>query len=69
VKKNDKVVIDAIKDNFKGDFKIKEITEIEIGGFSVICHDLGILIDETIDKKLKERELWFYEHSDLAASR
>jgi hypothetical protein len=28
---------------------------------------MGIMADETIDSKLKERQQWFYEHSDLAA--
>jgi len=67
VKKGDKVVIDVIKNNFNGEYSIKEINEIEIGGFSAICYDMGVMIDETIDSKLREKQQWFYEHSDLAA--
>lgn len=67
VKANDKIAIEGIKKNFNGDFSIKEINEIEIGGFSAICFDMGFMLDETIDARLKEKQLWFYEHSDLAA--
>ncbi|PKK88590.1 MAG: hypothetical protein CVV60_02810 [Tenericutes bacterium HGW-Tenericutes-5] len=67
VKADDKVAIEGIKKNFNGDFTIKEINEIEIGGFSAVCFDMGFMLDETIDAKLKEKQLWFYEHSDLAA--
>lgn len=69
VKKGDSVMIDAIKKNFDGTYHIKEINEIEIGGFSAICFDMGILTDETIDSKLHEKQQWFYEHSDLAAKK
>lgn len=68
VKTNDKVAIEGIKKNFNGDYSIKEINEIEIGGFSAICFNMGVMLDETIDAKLKEKQLWFYEHSDLAAN-
>jgi predicted phosphodiesterase len=67
VKKGDKIVIEAIKGNFDGKYEIKEINEIEIGGFSVVCYQMGVMLDETIDSRLREKQLWFYEHSDLAA--
>lgn len=67
VKKADAVLIDIIKNNFKGDFEIKEISEIEIGGFFVICFEAGLMVDETIDHRLDEKQKWFYEHSELAA--
>lgn len=67
VKRNDKVAIDMIKNKFDGIFEIKEIIEIEIGGFSAICYEMGIMLDETIDSRLREKQLWFYEHSDLAS--
>ncbi|MDD4069173.1 MAG: hypothetical protein PHF05_01850 [Candidatus Izemoplasmatales bacterium] len=67
VKKNDTVAIDVIKKEYNGKFEIQEVSDIEIGGFSVICFEIGVLIDETIDNKLKEKQQWFYEHSDLAA--
>lgn len=69
VKKGDKIMINAIKDNFDGTYHIKEINEIEIGGFSAICFEMGILTDETIDSRLHEKQQWFYEHSDLAAKK
>jgi len=67
VKKGDKVMLEAINNHFDGKYNIKEVNEIEIGGFSAICYEMGIMADETIDSKLKERQQWFYEHSDLAA--
>jgi vacuolar-type H+-ATPase subunit E/Vma4 len=67
IKKGDDVISEVINKNFNGEYVIKEINEIEIGGFSAICYDMGIMIDETIDGKLREKQLWFYEHSDLAA--
>lgn len=67
VKKGDTVMIEAIKNHFDGKYDIKEVNDIEIGGFSAVCYQMGIMTDETIDNKLKEKQLWFYEHSDLAA--
>jgi vacuolar-type H+-ATPase subunit E/Vma4 len=67
VKKGDKIAIETIKNSFDGKYEIKEINEIEIGGFSVICFQMGVMLDETIDARLREKQLWFYEHSDLAA--
>ena len=68
IKKNDRIVIESIKNNLDVKYEIKEVNEIEIGGFSVICYEMGVMLDETIDTKLSERQLWFYEHSDLAAN-
>jgi len=67
IKKGDKIMIGAIEENFDGKYIIKEINEIEIGGFSAICFDMGFMLDETIDSKLREKQQWFYEHSDLAS--
>jgi vacuolar-type H+-ATPase subunit E/Vma4 len=67
IKKADSVLIEVIKSNFKSDFEIKEINEIEIGGFLAICFDAGLMVDETIDHRLDEKQKWFYEHSELAA--
>ncbi|MFA7075997.1 MAG: hypothetical protein WC152_04940 [Candidatus Izemoplasmatales bacterium] len=67
IKKGDKIMIEAIEENFDGKYIIKEINEIEIGGFSAICFDMGFMLDETIDSKLREKQQWFYEHSDLAS--
>ncbi|MBN2797174.1 MAG: hypothetical protein JXR88_17310 [Clostridia bacterium] len=67
IKKGDKVMKEAIDNHFEGKYNVKEVMEIEIGGFSATCYQMGIMVDETIDNKLKERQQWFYEHSDLAA--
>ncbi len=68
IKKNDKIVKESIKNHLDDKYEIKEVNEIEIGGFSVVCYEMGVMLDETIDTKLSERQLWFYEHSDLAAN-
>ncbi|MGD9964245.1 MAG: hypothetical protein AB7E16_02245 [Candidatus Izemoplasmatales bacterium] len=68
IKKNDKIVKESIKNHLDVKYEIKEVNEIEIGGFSVVCYEMGVMLDETIDTKLSERQLWFYEHSDLAAN-
>lgn len=68
IKKNDKIVRESIKNHLDVKYEIKEVNEIEIGGFSVVCYEMGVMLDETIDTKLSERQLWFYEHSDLAAN-
>jgi vacuolar-type H+-ATPase subunit E/Vma4 len=67
VKKDDSIVKELINKNFNGKYQIKEINEIEIGGFLAICFDKGFMLDETIDSRLKEKRQWFYEHSELAA--
>lgn len=68
VMKNDSVIKDIIKEHFKGSYKIKEISEIEIGGFSALCFALGIMTDQTIDTRLDEKRQWLFEHSKLAAN-
>ena len=68
IMKNDQVVRKAIESHYKGSYEIKEISEIEIGGFAVLCFDLGVMTDQTIDTRLLEKKQWLYEHSKLAAS-
>ncbi|MFW5888892.1 MAG: V-type ATP synthase subunit E [Bacillota bacterium] len=68
IKINDEVVKAAIENNYQGNFKIKEVPEIEIGGFSALCFKLGVMTDFTIDTRLNEKKQWLYEHSKLAAS-
>ncbi|QLY40561.1 hypothetical protein HF295_06745 [Hujiaoplasma nucleasis] len=68
IMKNDQIMKKVIETHYQGDFEIKEIAEIEIGGFSVLCFDLGIMTDQTIDTRLQEKKQWLYEHSKLAAS-
>lgn len=68
IKKNDKLMKKVIENEYKGDYDIKEIAEIEVGGFMVLCFDLGVMTDQTIDSRLQEKKQWLYEHSKLAAN-
>ena len=68
IKINDSVTEKVIEKNYKGKHEIKEISEIEIGGFSALCHKLGVMIDFTIDGRLEEKKQWLFEHSKLSAS-
>jgi len=68
IKINDALMKKVIEKQYKGTYTIKEIPEIEIGGFSVLCYEMGIMIDQTIDTRLKEKRQWLFEHSKLAAS-
>ncbi|MFP4479143.1 MAG: V-type ATP synthase subunit E family protein [Candidatus Izemoplasmatales bacterium] len=68
IMKNDTIMKKIIEDNYKGPYTIKEISEIEIGGFSVLCFKLGVMTDQTIDTRLEQKRQWLYEHSKLAAS-
>lgn len=68
IMKNDKTLKKIIEDNYEGTYTIKEISEIEIGGFSMLCFKLGVMTDQTIDTRLEQKKQWLYEHSKLAAS-
>lgn len=68
IKRKDKVMKKVIESNYTGKYTIKEIDEIEIGGFSALCFELGIMTDQTIDTRLQEKKQWLYEHSKLAAN-
>lgn len=68
VMEKDTVLKKVIKEHYKGSYKIKEINEIEIGGFSALCFEMGIMTDQTIDTRLNEKRQWLFEHSKLAAS-
>ncbi|QWC00058.1 hypothetical protein KHQ88_00365 [Mycoplasmatota bacterium] len=68
IMKNDHTMKKIIEENYKGTYTIKEISELEIGGFSVLCFKLGVMTDQTIDTRLEQKKQWLYEHSKLAAS-
>jgi len=68
IMKNDDIMKKVIQTHYQGTYQIKEIAEIEIGGFSVLCFDLGVMTDQTIDTRLEEKRQWLFEHSKLAAS-
>jgi len=68
IKRNDEIMKKVIESNYQGKYSINEIDKIEIGGFSALCFDLGIMTDQTIDTRLQEKKQWLYEHSKLAAN-
>lgn len=68
IKLKDETMKKVIKEHYQGKYKIKEISEIEIGGFSALCFGMGVMTDQTIDTRLEEKRQWLFEHSKLAAS-
>jgi vacuolar-type H+-ATPase subunit E/Vma4 len=66
INKDDEALKKVIKDNYKSEYSIEDDEDIEIGGFIVVCNELKILTDETIDTKINEKKRWFYEHANLA---
>jgi len=65
IMKNDKLLTDAIKNNFHSEYEIKSTDKIVLGGFFADCNELGIEVDETLDFKLDDKKQWFYEKSNL----
>lgn len=68
IMKDDSVIKKVIKEHYQGKHVIKEDAKIEIGGFSALCFDMGVMTDQTIDTRLEEKRQWLFEHSKLAAS-
>lgn len=54
-----------IKTAFGRNCEIKASNEIIIGGMMGLSHEMGLLVDETLDTKLSEQHEWFYENSGL----
>ncbi|MDD3122868.1 MAG: V-type ATP synthase subunit E family protein [Candidatus Izemoplasmatales bacterium] len=65
IMKNDKLLTDAIINNFHNEYEIKPTDKIVLGGFFADCDELGIEVDETLDFKLEDKKQWFYEKSNL----
>lgn len=40
-------------------------SSIKIGGIKAYCEDLSIILDDTLDTRLREQKLWFTENSGL----
>ena len=47
---------------------IEENERINIGGFIVKSQKSGIIIDETLDERMKNQRSWFATHSNLTIS-
>ena len=56
---------DLIKEEYKKPCTVKESKEIKIGGIICINTKIGISINETLDEKLKNQDLWFITNSGL----
>ncbi len=65
IKANDKILTDIIINKFGDKINIKEVSDIQIGGFKMVNNNTGICIDETLDTKLNEQKPWFYSNSKL----
>jgi len=66
IRKGDLVLEKLITTEYSKKYKLEKIESIKIGGFIGICTDKGILTDQTIDNKLEEARIKFYENSKLA---
>ena len=68
ISENDAQIKDIIKDVFGAKCKITTDEDIQIGGFVALSEKEKIMIDETIDTRINEKQKWFYEHADLAVN-
>ncbi len=66
IRKNDAVLEKLITTEYTKKYQLEKVESIEIGGFIGICTQKGILTDQTIDNKLEEARIKFYENSKLA---
>lgn len=65
VKGEDIKFADLIKEEYKKTCSVKESKDIKIGGLIAINTKIGISVNETLDEKLKNQELWFMQNSGL----
>ena len=63
--KRDMKLAAKISGIFHGECRVKEVTDIKIGGLRAYCPQQQIAIDKTFDTQLEQQKEWFYEHSDL----
>ena len=66
INERDMNAADDIKALFKGNAEIKVDKTIDIGGIKGYCESMGIIIDETLDTKLKAQREWFVENCSLS---
>ncbi|MGB4588111.1 MAG: V-type ATP synthase subunit E family protein [Clostridiaceae bacterium] len=62
--KDEKLLPELLK-NYEGDVEGKVDPTIELGGFSIMFEQEGIVIDETFDSTLKDEKEKFYSKSNL----
>lgn len=62
IKKNDDVMKNIIKENFKNKLEVQEDEKIRIGGFIAVCREKNVLTDQTIDYRLEEKKKWFHQN-------
>lgn len=65
LKCEDKALYDLIQRKFGMNSKIKEVSDIKIGGVKIINTKTGLCADETLDTKLADQKQWFYSNIDL----
>ena len=65
VRKEDLKYSDLIKDAFKFECKVESKDNISIGGIYSYNPTMGLIADETLDSKLEEQYVWFFENSGL----
>lgn len=65
IKINDQILTSIIINKFNNTVSIKEVSDIQIGGFKMVNKKNSICIDETLDSKLNEQKPWFYSNSKL----
>ena len=66
IKEDDKILEQIIKSGYSKKYKIEKVDTIKLGGFIGVCTEKGILTDQTLDNKLEEARIKFYENSKLA---
>lgn len=66
IKESDKILEKIIQDGYSKKYKLEKVNSIKIGGFIGVCSEKGILTDQTLDNKLEEARVKFYENSKLA---
>ncbi len=63
--KRDKKLADEVKETFGRPCKIEVRENIKIGGVMAVNRSMSMVVDETIDTKLKDQKEWFAENSKL----
>lgn len=65
IKTNDNVLADFLVKKYKNVYPFDYSNKIKLGGFVATISTQKIEYDETIDSKLEDRRIWFYQNSNL----
>ena len=65
IKTNDNVLADLLVKKYKNVYPFDYSNKIKLGGFVATISTQKIEYDETIDSKLEDRRIWFYQNSNL----